>query len=88
MFMFHETEDIYYTANVGDSRIVIGYEDEKDVIFETLDHKPGVPEEKKRIEAAGGEIRTLRYDDFTVDRIFVGGYDYPGLCMSRSFGDE
>ena len=48
----------------------------------------GVEEERKRIEASGGEIRTLRYDDFTVDRIFVAGCDYPGLCMSRSFGDE
>lgn len=56
--------------------------------FETLDHKPSVPCEKKRIEENGGEIRTLRYDDFTVDRIFVKDCDYPGLCMSRSFGDE
>lgn len=78
----------YYTANVGDSRAVIGYENEKDVVFETADHKPSSPEEKKRVEANGGEIRTLRYDDFTVDRIFVKGFDYPGLCMSRSFGDE
>ncbi|CAD7949267.1 unnamed protein product [Amoebophrya sp. A25] len=80
--------DTYYTANVGDSRAIIGYENEKDVVFETMDHKPSSPEEKKRIEASGGEIRTLRYDDFSVDRIFVKGYDYPGLCMSRSFGDE
>ena len=40
--------DTYWSANVGDSRLVVGYEDEKDVIFETLDHKPGVEEEKKR----------------------------------------
>jgi len=86
--MFIQKGDQYWTANVGDSRVVIGYEEEKDVVFETMDHKPSLPDEKKRIESLGGEIRTLRYDDFTVDRIFVAGCDYPGLTMSRSFGDE
>lgn len=81
--------DTYYTANVGDSRAVFGYQDTKEVAFETLDHKPNLAEERERIESSGGEIRTLNYgDDFSVDRIFVRGYDYPGLCMSRSFGDE
>lgn len=86
--LFMNKGDVYYTANVGDSRVVIGYEDDKEVVFETLDHKPGLAAEKARIVANGGEIKTLRYDDFTVDRIFVAGGDYPGLCMSRSFGDE
>jgi len=88
LYMINTKTGGWFTANVGDSRAVIGYENEKDVIFETLDHKPSVEGEKKRIEANGGEIRTLRYDDFSVDRIFVKGTDYPGLCMSRSFGDE
>jgi len=88
--MFLMKDDIFYSANVGDSRICIGYSkaEKSEVIFETLDHKPSTPGEKERIEASGGEIRTLRYDDFTVDRIFVKGFDYPGLCMARSFGDE
>jgi len=88
LFMINTKTGDWYTANVGDSRVVIGYENEKDVVFETLDHKPSVEAEKKRIEASNGEIRTLTYDDFSVDRIFVKGTDYPGLCMSRSFGDE
>lgn len=46
--------DEYYSANVGDSRIIIGHEGEKEVIFETEDHKPALEEEKKRIEASGG----------------------------------
>lgn len=88
--MYMMKDDVYYSGNVGDSRIVIGYEkaEKCEVVFETVDHKPCSKGEKERIEASGGEIRTLRYDDFTVDRIFVKGQDYPGLCMSRSFGDE
>lgn len=81
--------DQYWTAHVGDSRLIVGYETSaKELVFETQDHKPGCPGEKERIEANAGEIRTLRYEDFTVDRIFVAGCDFPGLCMSRSFGDE
>jgi len=73
----------------GDSRLVIGYETEKGLKYETRDHKPELPEERERIEKNGGEVRTFRYeDDWTINRIFVRGQDYPGLCMSRSFGDE
>eukprot|EP00397_Hematodinium_sp_SG-2012_P003067 GEMP01003075.1.p1 GENE.GEMP01003075.1~~GEMP01003075.1.p1 ORF type:complete len:432 (+),score=74.52 GEMP01003075.1:63-1298(+) len=81
--------DKLWTGWVGDSRIVIGYETEKGLQYETKDHKPECVEEKARIEKSGGEVRTFRYeDDWTINRIFVRGMDYPGLCMSRSFGDE
>lgn len=76
-----------YTANAGDSRCIIA--SEKGVIFETMDHKPDLPEERDRIEDAGGEIIEEEYPDGWVDRrIFIRGQDYPGLTMTRSLGDN
>lgn len=78
-----------WTANVGDSRCVIGNETNRKMVFETADHKPNEKVEKERIEAAGGEVRSQTYPDgWTVHRIFVKGQDYPGLCMTRTIGDE
>eukprot|EP00933_Yihiella_yeosuensis_P027753 TRINITY_DN21625_c5_g1_i1.p1 TRINITY_DN21625_c5_g1~~TRINITY_DN21625_c5_g1_i1.p1 ORF type:complete len:457 (+),score=111.45 TRINITY_DN21625_c5_g1_i1:91-1461(+) len=78
-----------YTANAGDSRCVIGYKASRKMAFETTDHKPEFPEEKKRIEANGGEVRSQTYPDgWTVHRIFVKGQDFPGLCMTRTLGDQ
>lgn len=78
-----------WVAWVGDSRLVVGCETEKGLKYESKDHKPECAEEKERIEKSGGEVRQFRYeDDWTINRIFVKGQDYPGLCMSRSFGDE
>eukprot|EP00927_Polykrikos_kofoidii_P034441 TRINITY_DN29235_c0_g1_i1.p1 TRINITY_DN29235_c0_g1~~TRINITY_DN29235_c0_g1_i1.p1 ORF type:complete len:1474 (-),score=263.58 TRINITY_DN29235_c0_g1_i1:144-4565(-) len=77
-----------WTANSGDSRCVIGNVSDKSIVFETHDHKPNSPQERQRIEAEGGEVRTQTYADGWVNhRIFVRGKDYPGLCMGRSFGD-
>lgn len=76
-----------YTANAGDSRCIIA--SEKGVIFETMDHKPDLPEERDRIEDAGGEIIEEEYPDGWIDRrIFIRGQDYPGLTMTRSLGDN
>mmetsp|Transcript_57850 Transcript_57850/g.163282 ORF Transcript_57850/g.163282 Transcript_57850/m.163282 type:complete len:449 (+) Transcript_57850:205-1551(+) len=78
-----------WTANVGDSRCVIGNESNRKMVFETNDHKPNDAPEKQRIEEAGGEVRSQTYPDgWTVHRIFVKGQDYPGLCMTRTIGDE
>jgi len=58
------------------------------VLFETTDHKPDTPAEKKRIEESGGEVRTETYPDGWVNhRIFVKGENFPGLCMARTLGD-
>jgi serine/threonine protein phosphatase PrpC len=82
-------DNIVYTANAGDSRVVIGTESKRNVVFETEDHKPNTPSEKERIEASGGEVRTQTYPDGWVNhRIFVKGEDFPGLCMARTLGDE
>jgi len=80
-------------ANVGDSRTSIGYrcKETGGVIGKnlTIDHKPDLPEEKARIEAKGGRVFAVEYDD-GVDgpaRVWLGHMDVPGLAMSRSLGD-
>lgn len=78
-----------WTANVGDSRCIIGSEVDRKLLFETVDHKPDTAAERARIESSGGEVRTKTYPDGWVNhRIFVKGATYPGLCMARTFGDE
>ena len=54
-----------------------------------MDHKPDLPAEKARIEAKGGRVFAVEYDD-GVDgpaRVWLGHMDVPGLAMSRSLGD-
>ncbi len=50
----------YYTGHVGDSRIVLGRQDLNSTKWiacpMTRDHKPESPRERKRIEAAGGQV--------------------------------
>ena len=83
------------TANVGDSRIILGK------YFQNLnkwlsldltrDHKPSLPEEEKRILEKGGRIEPMKDEDNTFigpPRVWLKEQDYPGLAMSRSFGDR
>lgn len=50
----------------------------------TIDHKPTLPTEKKRIQANQGEVRKLEGD--IQHRVFAKGRVYPGLTMSRALG--
>ena len=50
----------------------------------TNDHKPDLPEEKKRILAAGGTV-TPAGPDGRPSRMYANGH--VGLAMSRSLGD-
>jgi len=91
--VYHENQLI--VANAGDSRCVVGIKDEggNQVKHRDLshDHKPELPEEKKRIKKAGGIIRRLRdYNDESVGpyRVWAQDPPAPGLAMSRSIGDE
>ncbi len=83
-------------VNIGDSRVIIGKTANGDgsgaIVAEefTHDHKPDLPEEKKRILAAGGRVFAVEYDD-GIDgppRVWLGHMDVPGLAMSRSLGDS
>lgn len=79
-------------GNIGDSRSTIGYRNESGGITGialTADHKPDLPAEKARIEAKGGRVFAVEYDD-GVDgppRVWLGHMDVPGLAMSRSLCD-
>lgn len=80
-----------FVANVGDSRVTLGVEKDGAVAAEaiSIDHKPELPAEKKRILAAGGRVFAVEYDD-GIDgppRVWLGHMDVPGLAMSRSIGD-
>lgn len=76
-----------WVAHVGDSKSIICMSDKgkhkaKEV---TIDHKPTLPMEKKRIIQSGGEVRKLEGD--IPHRVFVKGRAFPGLAMSRACGD-
>lgn len=65
------TPDKYIVANAGDSRSSLCRK--SNALDLSFDHKPENPEERRRIESAGGSIQMGR----------VNG----GLNLSRSFGD-
>ena len=72
---------------VGDSRAVLARKegDVRVAVVLTPDHKPTNPEERDRIERAGGEVKKLPFD--IPFRVFFKGKEYPGLSMSRALGD-
>jgi len=72
---------------VGDSKCIVcinekGKHKAKEI---TIDHKPTLPNDKKRITQSGGEVRKLEGD--ISHRVFVKGRAFPGLAMSRACGD-
>lgn len=90
-------KNMLYVAHVGDSRVVLGKQQSQDgksvlkAVDLTIDHKPDLPEERKRIEAAGGIVL---FDGGWNYRVYArgkkdpkSGKRYPGLNMSRAMGD-
>ena len=78
-----------WVANVGDSRCVLaspcpvtGDLKAEDV---TRDHKPDIPEERERIHRMGGVVIKPPMD--VNHRVYVKGFRFPGLAMSRALGD-
>eukprot|EP01126_Amoeba_proteus_P047047 TRINITY_DN5350_c0_g2_i2.p1 TRINITY_DN5350_c0_g2~~TRINITY_DN5350_c0_g2_i2.p1 ORF type:complete len:312 (+),score=56.01 TRINITY_DN5350_c0_g2_i2:616-1551(+) len=67
--------NVVYAANLGDSRAVMGCRQGKTIRL-TQDHKPGDPEEVKRIEGLGGTV-SMR----GVPRLFGK------ISVSRALGD-
>lgn len=79
-------EQTLHVAHIGDARIMLGSWNRRDqrLIYATEDHKPNNPEEKERLEKAGSEVREVDPDTY---RIYLPGTSFPGLTMSRAFGD-
>lgn len=87
---YHDmVQGIVTVAHVGDSRSIIAskvggkYTYIEDL---TIDHKPNLPEEKKRIESSNPPGRVV-FDGYYNHRVFAQGGMYPGLNMSRALGD-
>ncbi|KAF4746894.1 hypothetical protein FOZ62_029994 [Perkinsus olseni] len=69
---------VVHVAWCGDSKVVAGKYDKKDVetiVKETKDHTPEDPAEAKRIDERGGEMREIAGGS---KRIFVKGTNLPG----------
>lgn len=75
-------------VNLGDSRAILGtIQDEKlKSIQLTTDLKPGLPCEAKRIRSCNGCVYALKEEPH-VQRVWLPNENYPGLAMSRAFGD-
>lgn len=82
-------ENRIITAHVGDSRSVLARWSRSGRVLEavdlTNDHKPNSESEKRRIIAAGGQVKRIEGD--IPYRVFIKGKMYPGLAMSRAIGD-
>ena len=77
-----------FVACSGDSRAVMGRAGAGDSVVAvelSQDHKPDLPQEKKRIEAAGGVVSNAGPRGLPPSRVWVNGR--VGLAMSRSIGD-
>ena len=86
-------------ANVGDSRAVLlrhcvggggGTSGSFAAAGVTVDHKPTLRAETRRILLKGGRVHATRYNDGGGDgpvRVWLRDEDVPGLAMSRSLGD-
>jgi len=85
-----------YVAHLGDSKIILGRVEQKEGEERqlvgsavTMDHKPDMPEERKRIEAAGGSLTYLHGG-----KPFIRGGDFTQrkhamqLNYSRAFGGK
>lgn len=86
-------DDLIYSANIGDSRAIIGrFANKKwDARPLTRDHKPNVHFEAERIIRCGGRIdsfRDVEGNPLGPMRVWLKKENIPGLAMSRSIGDN
>lgn len=84
---YQPKKNTVWVATAGDSRVML-IEPGQGAVRQTIDHKPSLPEEKKRVEQLGCDVKITTYDDGWVEeRINIKDRDYPGISMTRSFGD-
>ena len=85
-------EDLIISANLGDSRAIIGKLKNNKWSYELLsrDHKPTEIDEVLRIKYKNGEIHPFVNEEGEFngpERVWISGQGVPGLAMTRSFGD-
>ena len=80
--------DQLIVGNLGDSRAVLCTRDRDQLIPVqlTVDLKPNIPSETSRIINCKGRVFAAE-EEPDVYRIWMPDDDYPGLAMSRAFGD-
>ena len=85
-------QDTLYVANAGDSLAFVASLDGDgtvDIIYQTKPHKPHLPEERARIENAGGQVLVPQSpEDSSRVLVFQEGGMALALAMSRSIGDK
>ena len=74
------------SINLGDSKSLLITEDNKAIDLNVI-HNPEDLKEKERIEKNGGEISRVDWADYGPLRVFYKGKHFPGLAMTRAFGD-
>ena len=74
------------SINLGDSKSILITEDNQTMDLNII-HNPEDINEKQRIEKNGGEISRVDWADYGPLRVFYKGKHYPGLAMTRAFGD-
>lgn len=79
---------VAYLAHVGDSRAMVCTlrDGHLALKYVTEDHKPTRTDERTRIGSSNGEVRLLENE--TVPRLFIKGKNFPGIAVSRAFGDS
>ncbi|KAI3979510.1 hypothetical protein MKX01_001702 [Papaver californicum] len=89
IFVFVEQGKDLIIANLGDSRAVLGTSSDNGEMMAvqlTTDLKPSVPEEAERIRKSNGRVFALE-NEAHVTRVWLPDQDFPGLAMTRAFGD-
>eukprot|EP01026_Neomeris_dumetosa_P011080 TRINITY_DN14041_c1_g2_i2.p1 TRINITY_DN14041_c1_g2~~TRINITY_DN14041_c1_g2_i2.p1 ORF type:complete len:410 (-),score=67.80 TRINITY_DN14041_c1_g2_i2:376-1605(-) len=82
-----------WVGSVGDSRVVLGSCNEQSMMQSiqlTEDHRPSNPNEKQRIEAAGGRVEpktNVAGEQVGEPRVWLKDAQTPGLMVTRSLGD-
>lgn len=74
------------SINLGDSKSLLINEDNQAIDLNIV-HNPEDSNERERIERNGGEISRVDWADYGPLRVFYKGKHYPGLAMTRAFGD-
>ena len=95
LVVYDRSKKSLLVSNVGDTTAVLGAviatdAGALDAKVVTEQHLPGMPAEKSRIVAAGGQVRAtddLQLGELGGQRVWKGDSKKPGLPLSRSLGD-